>query len=277
MTVKFIILGRLGNAIFRYMACAIMCIITNTEYSSSYSYYNNSNDISDSTNDNFNLVLTDDKFLEVSRFLLTNYPIPVLNKNMIMNGFYQHDSIYKKYKNEIMNFINNHPEHIVITDGINSGDGNKEAFKMFDILNTPINFKKIYKNVIHLRLEDFVTHNLYLPVERILSLLNKNIITDSICIVCKKPTTKFEFEYIKTITDFLKEKYIDIDIKIENNDVLTDYYIMKEAELLICSQSTLVWSAAFFSNKNKICYSPNYIIPGSNMTCKFPTENTILY
>ena len=142
------------------------------------------------------------------------------------------------------------------------------------ILNTPINFKKIYKNVIHLRLEDFVTHNLYLSVERILNLINKNIITDNICIVCKKTTTDFEDNYINTILDFLKEK--NIDVKIENNDILTDYYIMKEAELLICSKSTLSWCAAFFSNKIKQCYFPDYK-ERINQTCKKPINSTIMY
>ena len=33
MIVKFVARGRLGNAIFRYMASAIICIIFNAEYS----------------------------------------------------------------------------------------------------------------------------------------------------------------------------------------------------------------------------------------------------
>ena len=259
MTVNFIIKGRLGNAIFRYMACVIMCIHTNKDYS----IYNRGN-----------IRVTDEMFYKLSQSLLKKEEINIKGDSFNMTEYYQHDTIYKKYKNEIIDYINNHSEHKVITDGINAGDGNNEIFKMFDLLNTPINFTKIYKNVIHLRLEDFVMNDLYAPVERILNLLNKNIITDNICIVCKKTTTDFEDNYINTILDFLKEK--NIDVKIENNDILTDYYIMKEAELLICSKSSISWCAAFFSNKIKQCYLPDYK-ESTPQTCKKPIDSTIMY
>ena len=32
MTINFTVKGRLGNAIFRYMACAVICIISNNKY-----------------------------------------------------------------------------------------------------------------------------------------------------------------------------------------------------------------------------------------------------
>lgn len=259
MTVNFIIKGRLGNAIFRYMASVIMCIHTNKDYS---------------INNRGNVRVTDEMFYKLSQSLLKKEEINIKGDSFDMTEYYQHSSIYKKYKKEIMNFINSHPNHIVITDGITAGDKNCETFKMFDILNTPINFKKIYKNVIHLRLEDFVTHNMYIPVERIVNLLNKNIIIDNICIVCKKTTTDFEDNYIKTILDFFKKK--NIDVKIENNDVLTDYYIMKESELLICSKSSLSWCAAFFSDKIKQCYLPDYE-ESIRQTFKKPIDFTIIY
>ena len=206
MTVNYIIKGRLGNAIFRYMACVIMCIHTNKDYS----IYNRGN-----------ITVTDEMFYKLSQSLLKKEEINIKGDSFNMTEYYQHDSIYKKFRLKIFNFINSNHNHLVITDGVTAGDNKCETFKMFDILNTPINFKKIYKNVIHLRLEDFVTHNLYLPVERILNLLNKNIIIDSICIVCKKTTTEFEDNYIKTILDFLKEKNIDVKIPLNMLTVVT--------------------------------------------------------
>ena len=145
---------------------------------------------------------------------------------------------------------------------------------MKDIINTPESFNKKYKNVLHIRLEDFVTYNLYLNIERIINLLKKNIISDSLCIVCKKPETKFELSYITYIKDYLKS--INVKIFTEHNDVLTDYYIMKEAELLICSKSTLSWCAAFFSDKINKCFIPDYDIT-PNSTFKRPIENTEMY
>jgi hypothetical protein len=261
MKVHFKIKGRLGNAIFRYMTSCIICIETNNEYSS---------------NSGGTLELSDAMFLNIAQCLLADKPLALPRENISMNGFYQHDQIYKKFRNQIFSFINEHPEHLIITDGITAGDRKYETFKIYDILNTPIHFKKIYKNVIHLRLEDFVTHNLYISIDKIIGLMDRDILTeDTVCIVCNKPTTPFEHNYIMTLTSFLKKK--NKKVHMENNDVLTDYYIMKEAELLICSKSTLSWSAAFFSDKNKICYFPNYTITGPNMTCKYPTDNTILF
>ena len=114
MKVNFIIKGRLGNAIFRYMACVIMCIHTNKDYS----IYNRGN-----------IRVTDEMFYKLSQILLKNEEINIKGDSFNMIEYYQHDTIYKKYKNEIIDYINNHPEHIVITDGVNAGDGNNENFK----------------------------------------------------------------------------------------------------------------------------------------------------
>ena len=270
MQVHFCIRGRLGNAIFRYMASAIMCIITKGQYICK----------AESENDHKNrLVLSDDIFYKISSMLLNDTQIYNLNNlsNIIMSEFYQHDAIYKKYKSQIIEFIEKNDNHYVITDGVNAGDKNCEKYNMSDILNTPISFSKIYKNVLHLRLEDFVTHNLFIPVNRIIELFEKNIINpdDTLCIVCKKITTPFENEYMNTLKYFFQVNK-KINIVIEHNDTLTDYYIMKEATNLICSKSTMSWAAAFFSTKIQKCYMPNYE-ESINSTCKYPIDNTVLY
>lgn len=264
MIIKFIIRGRLGNAIFRYMACSIMCI-----------YYNCTYNIENSNNNLNQISMSDNDFINICNNILQKNPRQLNNNlNILMNGFYQHDLIYKINKNYIINFIRNNPSHYIITDGIEAGDNRCQQFNMIDIIDTPINFNKKYKNVIHLRLEDFVTHNLYIDKTRIIELFKKDILKQHLCIVCKKPNTAFEFEYIKYITDFLES--ININYNLEHNDVLTDYYIMKEAEILICSKSTLSWCAAFFSDNIKKCYLPDYQIT-PNSTCKSPIDNTELY
>ena len=145
---------------------------------------------------------------------------------------------------------------------------------MTNIINTPTIFNKKYKNVLHIRLEDYVNYNMHLDVKRILDLLNKIIISDSLCIVCKKPETKFEINYIKEIINCVLSK--NLQIFTEHNDTITDYYIMKEAKLLICSKSTLSWCAAFFSDKINKCYVPDYEISYVR-TFKYPIDNTELY
>lgn len=267
MFVNFIIRGRLGNAIFRYMAAVIMSLYFNGTY-----VINNEQKFS----------LNDDQFLEISKLIIDN---KLLTLNAILNidgkidginmiNYYQHDFIYRKHKDDIINYIKNNPSHYILTDGINAGDMNCEKFYMTDIINTPSSFTKYYANVLHIRLEDFVKYNLYLNVERITKLFDKNIINELICIVCKKPETDFELNYINIIHSHLLSK--NILVKFEHNDTLTDYYIMKEAEVLICSKSTLSWCAAFFSTKLKKCYVPDYN-ETSNSTFKFPIKNTELY
>lgn len=259
MSVHFIARGRLGNAIFRYMAISIICTCCNMDYHQ---------------HETGRVKLSDEDFYNLSNKLLKNEMISLPTHSYIMSDFYQHDEIYKKYKTAILQFILDNPHHTVITDGITAGDGKREIYKMIDILQTPPHFNKKYKNVLHVRLEDFVQHNLYIEVERIINLLNQNIIIDDLCIVCKKPTTEFEHNYINQIKEFLITK--NINVITEHNDILTDYYIMKEAETLICSKSTLSWCAAFFSNKIRQCYLPDYI-ERINQTCKRPIDSTILY
>jgi hypothetical protein len=262
--VNFIILGRLGNAVYRYMASAIVCILCNGNYVVNKQQCSNLSD-----NDFYNIFITNS----------TTNNITVSSVNMY--GFYQHDEIYKQHKESIINFIRNNPTHCVLTDGIKAGDSNYQQYFMMDILNTPSDFKKKYKCVLHLRLEDFVVHNLYITKERVVELLRNIKINNchdinSICIVCNKPETTFEFDYINYVQNFLKQQ--NINSIFESNDVLTDYYIMKEAEVLICSKSTLSWCAAFFSDKIQTCYFPDYNIDQPNtMTCKSPIDNTILY
>lgn len=259
MSVHFEPRGRLGNAIFRYLACSILSIHFNLEYEN---------------NRGGNIEINDQYFHEISNKLVKNEQVDIPKNSYKMPGYYQHDEIYKKYKKEIFKYIQNHSLQQVSTDGINAGDGKIENFKMIDILNTPKDFQKTYKNVLHVRLEDFVTHNLYVSTERVMNLFKKKIIQDSICIVCKEPSTEFEKGYLKELEDFFISQKMDVTF--EHNDILTDYYIMKEAETLICSKSTLSWCAAFFSDKIKKCYLVDYKTR-INMTCKNPIDNTILY
>jgi hypothetical protein len=267
MQVYFNIRGRLGNAIFRYLASAVICINNNGEYKCIEHMKQHMKEINDID------------FQNISKLLLNGDNLESPYKSISMTGFYQHDTIYKKYKKQIIEFILNN-NHEIITDGVNAGDNNCEKYKMLDILNTPPIFTKRYKNVLHIRLEDFVTHNLYLPVKRIITLFQTRSILDTgdiLCIVCKAPTTSFEKNYINELQNFLKKEK-NIKTVIESNNTITDYYIMKEATTLICSKSTLSWCAAFFSTIIQTCYMPDYET-SINSTCKYPIdkESSFLY
>jgi len=239
-------------------------------YNGTYNVYN--------VNKNYSLNITDEGFNHISKNILQkkNYLNNVNSINMI--GFYQQDAIFLLHKKEIIEYIISHPDHYILTDGINSGDRNYQKFFMKNIITTPDEFIKKYKIVLHLRLEDFIKHNLFIKKERILQLLEKLIknktIDNQLVIVLNKPKKIQEFNYINSIIQLLKNN--NIEIILESNDVLTDYYILKEAEILISSNSTLCWGASFFSEKLKELYFPEYKL-SSNQTFKQPIENTIYY
>lgn len=258
MKIYYVIKGRLGNAIFRYMASVIFCIVYNAEYIPLQSV---------------GIDCTDAFFLNLSANLLNNNKTSICS-DVVMSSYYQHDLIYRKYMQEIKNFIRSHTDHYVLTDGIKAGDKRYEKFRTIDFISVPEHSRK-YKTVLHIRLEDFVTHNLYIPADRIISLFNDNLIeSDEICIVCGKLTTPFEIEYIESIKKFLESK--NMRVIFESNDTLTDYHIMLTAETLICSKSTLSWCAALLSDSLQRCFVPDYNI-SSNQTFKKPIDNTILY
>ena len=265
MHIHFITRGRLGNAIFRYIACALMCIKLNGTYVIEQRLYDS-------------IHMNDESFIKIMENILTNAPIEITSNSIVMMGFFQHDIIFLKHKTQIINFITNNRDHYIVTDGITAGDNLCEKFYMHDIVTTPTTFIKKHDIVLHLRLEDYVTHNLFLSHDRIILLLEKLIfngeIKNKICIVCNKLKTDFENEYYNKIKQFLEDK--NIDIILENNDVLTDYYIMRESKTLICSNSTLSWVAALLTDKITKCYFPDYK-NSSNQTCKCPIENTELY
>jgi hypothetical protein len=82
-------LGRLGNAIFRYFASTLFCIIYNT----TRIYDQN----------NCQLMFSDDMFVTWSNDVLNN-KIPEIDDSLsiMFYGYYQHDKIFIKYKKKLL-------------------------------------------------------------------------------------------------------------------------------------------------------------------------------
>ena len=80
MLIKFEIRGRLGNAIFRYLACTIMCL-----------YYNYKYTINDNINEKKTIMIDDKLFFEIFICNLQQQKLKLdYDVSIIMNGFYQH-------------------------------------------------------------------------------------------------------------------------------------------------------------------------------------------
>ena len=250
--------GRVGNSLFRLFANIVFCI-----------NYDINSHIFSEINYNNNLIITENYFINFMNKLITNSYSQLdkidLNSKILFDGYYQHDAIFLKYKQEIINYILSHPELIIKTDRNNS-------YKAIDFINYKINKK--YNIVIHLRLEDFIDISQAIDpnsIKNVIDKINKEYNYQTICIVVNKPTKELENKYI----NFFTKQYNNIIV--ESNDVITDYTIMRESNILVCSCSTLSWAAAILSNSLHKVYMPNYKNNGSNQTCKYPHPNTELY
>lgn len=249
--------GRLGNSIFRFFANIILCVVYDT----------------DSTVINHNtcrqdILINDIYFINFCDQILNKKSVTPIEKSAVLlfDGYFQHDKIYTLFKHQIVNFIKTHPEIILTTD-------RNEKYKAIDLVNFDI-FNK-YNIVVHLRLEDFVEISHVInpnSIKGIIDNLVSNYPAETICFVVNSPKTDVEKKYISYLTDNL------INCKIESNDVITDFTIMRNAKVLVCSCSTLSWAASFLSDTLEKVYFPNYNNPDRiHETFKMPNLNTILY
>jgi hypothetical protein len=254
-------LGRLGNALFRYFASTLFCIIYNAER------------IYDPTQSR--QFFNDSMFIQWSNFVL-EYKIPqIIDTNYEFYGFYQHDKIFIKYKNELIKWMKEHPNDIVYTDGndpiLNIYNYNYpvQSFKIGDIINNPNKSNnKIYKTVIHLRLEDFINNSAVIHPDCIVNIM-KSINSDEYTIVLNKPKNEIEINYV----NYLKSKF---NIILQTGTVIEDFHVMCQAETLVCSSSTLSWIASFLSDTVKTVYFPNKTREPHESFNK-PIENTHYY
>ena len=253
--------GRYGNAIFRYLASSLFCIL----YGAKRSYDEN----------DCNIVINDQDFaLWSQRILKDEMPTMDLSNNYLFRGYFQHDAIYVKFKKQLIEYILNNPHDLLITDGYKPGGTGiyhytVTHYNSIDLVREPANIP-IHNIVVHLRLEDFVYVNQVLHPLCIASVL-ENFAKEEICFVLNSPTTSFEHRYI----NYFKSKYT---IVCESNDPVIDYHIIKNAKTLICSRSTLCWAAAFFSDTLETVYFPNNGQTNyPHETFRKPIENTISY
>ena len=252
-------LGRLGNAIFRYFASSLFCIIY--DYKITY------------TKKEVNMIFNDQLFIVwMENILADSIPIIPLN-NYEFYGYYQHDQIYIKFKNELLSWMNNNLDDRIYTDGndenTNNYNYNAIYYSVRELIIPPPDL--IYHDiVIHIRLEDFIENNYIINPNSIIKLL-KDLNKNKICIVVNKLKTDLEIKYI----DYIKNN-INIELIIQSGTVIEDFHVMKNAKILICSFSTLSWCAAFMSTTITTLYFPNKN-KELHETFSKPIENTILY
>jgi hypothetical protein len=257
-------LGRLGNAIFRHLATIMFHIIYNATVVTALSSPINKNEI---------INMDDNGFINWMNHILNGNILTADSKYKVyvFFGYFQHDAIYLKYRTQIIDYIKAHPQDKLISDAdLDSSEPDKhKVYIAGDLVKSPSKFTKQYDTVLHLRLEDFITHGKVIHPESIKSLLETAGIS-SCCIVVNNPRTELELFYIEYLRKYVSAVF-------ESNDIITDFHIMKNAKTLICSCSTISWAAAFFSDTVQCVYMPNYKTKDTHMTFRKPIENTKTY
>ena len=345
--IVFIPSGRLGNAIFRYMACALFNIIhpilsshkytlqsdfkkphslfdfykgvdcegndigfiSNTQHSlteiekhcrdnydimgfNTLGYIKHTIDINNLKSNQYinnnnghgiylknTMTITDTNFMNV---FYNNNNNNLKNVNILMDGYFQVGHLYLKHKMKIMDYMEKHKnEHKIQTD-------RNETYFIKDVLNDIVlSTDKIYDVVIHFRLGDFNNRPDFIELKYYLKLFESLPITKQqrTCLLHEPINTLNDRRFIEECIAWFEEH--DLPITTETNSLLIDFNIMKQCKLLVCSMSTLAWTAAYLSKHIKLCYMPNYnfykttdtttTLDRSNFYFTLPIENTILY
>jgi len=241
--------GRVGNNIFRYLVSRLFCILYGAELSEqSNIYYTN---------------FYDNEFINWINYILENNTIPNISQNITLQGFYQHDKIFKKYLDPIINYINEHPNEEIHTY-------QKEfTFQAKDILGPIPTVEYSYKTVIHLRVEDFLGADMGMHPESIDKVLKE---CESPYLFIHKPVeNEVDLKYVT----YFKNRYPDA--KFYTEDVLKCYNLMRHSQVLVCSRSTLSWIAALFNTNNITTYMPLNYGTCSHETFQYPNNNTKIY
>ena len=244
-------IGRFGNAVFRFLASRLFCILFN------YTIVYKDNTL------NYYINLNDENFIEwMDEIIKNNRIYNISNTYINFNGYYQHDYIYILFKKNLLEYIKNNPNELIITD-------KNEQYKCIELLgNKPIIEYK-YKTVVHLRIEDFIELNLAMDPRCLDPVLEK--CDEPFLFVHKEVENDNDKKYIQ----YIKDKYPDSQFY--TNDMISSYNIMRNSEVLVCSRSTLSWAAAFFNEINVKTYMPKNYGTLKHETFQYPNNNTEIY
>jgi len=223
-----------------------------------------------------NIIINDNNFFE---YLNYNY---LSNYNIIMDGYFQYDKIYLENKDKILKYVKEHKNEHYIAEGFYNQQNPYKKFLMKDLVNDIILHNSIkYDLVINIRLGDFEGLDIYIEyiyLEKFFNTIHFNKDWNN-AIVIDRIKNKKDNDYLNKCLEWFHKNGININV--ESNDVLTDFNIMKQCKVLVCSNSTLSWSSGYLSNKIEKCYMPFNLNKKNDSkyleTFKKPIENTEFY
>jgi hypothetical protein len=207
--------------------------------------------------------LTDEIFAEhFTEERVLNNTISFPRVNLCLLGFFQHDWIFKHFRKEIMEYLQKSPQIFpIMAKSLNHRMSSEKLFADF----LPTVNPGPRDLVIHLRLEDYLVNKetnanssllVFSPddYEPIL----KNMNYEKIYWVMKAPEHPMEFKYL----EYLIKKWGGIYTP---QSLEEDFCLMRKAQILICSRSTLSWTASYLSPHNEM----TVFMPIKKNTCFF--------
>lgn len=241
--------GRFGNCIFRYLASRLFCIL--------YDYQIVKHSIP-------GMIPIDDNTFKVWKDLiltkdaLIQFEHPYFSFEM----YYQHDSIYRKFKSELLDYIKNHQTEELITD-------RNEIYTAKDLISVPPVLPYTYNTVVHLRIEDFFLIDSVIHPTSISKVLEK--CAGPYLFIHKPEESTYDKKYIS----YFKKQYPTSYFF--TGSAVDAYNIMRTSSVLVCGTSTISWAAALLSTVNPKVYMPRNNGKESHCTFQYPNDNTEIY
>jgi hypothetical protein len=231
-------MGRTGNNVFQYMTCKLL----------SHLYGNNHIYVSIdmlSNNDKKNVFYIKDENIN---HYINNPPSNISNINIICDGYFQISDLFVPYREELLKImydVNNHDYWV--------RNGKREYIN--NIMNSNHKFNDIKDDdiVISLRLDDFIQlpdpKSDIVPPQYYTDIIENYGKFNRLFIVCDHIKYSWETNYLQF---FNKWDPILIQESLEH-----DCALLREAPVLLHSNSTLCWIMSFFSlNNNKKRFIP---------------------
>ena len=207
--------------------------------------------------------INDEYFLEIVNTKIEHNRDPDLldvTRNYWNNSYSQYDEIYVRYREQIMEYILAHPQEKIFT---------AHTYHFFPIVDiVSVQETEIYDVLLHLRLGDFVVLGWTIHPESIREVFAKAFSKEVALVEAKDPDIS-ENKKIGIMVDRrnteLEKKYVEYMLEVcpaaeilENNDIITDYNILRNAKHVIASCSTFSWAAVLFAQENQTVSFPNY-------------------
>ena len=302
MKVSFNQSGRTGNLLFQYISCKLITLLYGHEYipiqdlkDSLEQSINESLKFSECNVEKLNNLKKNNVItIEENDFenILDNLPSQstenwssstlrseedLKNTNIILNGYFQKSKYFVPYREKLINMILNE----------NNNDywikNNEKIYVKNLLFTTKHSIENLDKNdiVLNLRLDDFIQMpnpksdilppQYYLNIlESLLSEFAKKSIFPKIYIVCDRIHHDWEYRYLKFF-----DKYSPILIQ---QSLEHDIALMRDANILIHSNSTLCWLSSFFSTlSNKRRFIPKTFHYSSQDLNKINKETDVLF